>query len=134
MENVYQGRFNNWNDVVENFFDTGYADEQKKKNALEVCPEPDRVFIAAYGGGGYDGDALVVFRRGEKYYTVEGGHCSCYGLEDQWKPEEYDYETFVAVLDRKIESNSRDSEYPSMDKTTWELVKTRLTTPQAKDE
>lgn len=126
MSEIYQGNFKDWKSVINEFMDVSYADEQAKKNAYELHPEPDAFYIASYGGGGYDGDALVVFRRGDKFYTVEGGHCSCYGLEGQWKPEEYDRETFLQVLDRKIESCSRNREYPTMDKTTWELVKKRV--------
>lgn len=122
---IYQGYFKDWDAVVDNFFYTAYGDEQAKANAREANPEPDQVLLASYGGGGYDGDALVAYRQGDKYYTIEGGHCSCYGLEGQWKPEEYDYETFMAVLDRKIDSCSADRDYPSMDKNTWALIKKR---------
>lgn len=123
---IYQGNFSCWKDVILEFHGASYKDGQAQNNILELNPEPDQVFLAAYGGGGYDGDALVAFRIGDKYYTVEGSHCSCYGLEDQWSPEEYDYETFMAVLDRKIESAySEGGDYPSSDKTMWRLIKKR---------
>lgn len=38
--------------------------------------------------GSYCGSALIVFRRGGKLYEVNASHCSCYGFESQWKPEE----------------------------------------------
>jgi len=38
----------------------------------------------------------VLFKRGGKLYDVNGSHCSCFGLEDQWLPEE----TTVAALYR----------------------------------
>ncbi len=117
MENIYQGNFTSWNDVVERFFD--YSADQIKLN-----PEPEQVFMASYDGCGYDGDAVVAYRIGEKYYWVEGSHCSCYGLEGQWKPEEYDKETFLGMLDRKLET-AIDSEYPSWDKTTLGLIRQR---------
>ncbi len=71
---IYDG-FNDWADVQKQF---------EMKDA-----EPDEVLLARYDGGGYEGDALVLFRRGEKYFLNSGGHCSCYGLEGQWSPEEY---------------------------------------------
>ena len=46
------------------------------------------LLIADVDNGGYDGDAYFLFRQGGKYYEVFGSHCSCYGFEDQWKPEE----------------------------------------------
>lgn len=52
-------------------------------------PKPDHVIYARYEDGGYDGSALVVYRNKDKYYLVYGSHCSCYGLEDQFNPTEY---------------------------------------------
>jgi hypothetical protein len=45
------------------------------------------LLFAWYGGGGYDGTAFVLFRRDGVLYEVNASHCSCNGLEDQWKPE-----------------------------------------------
>lgn len=47
-----------------------------------------RIIIAWYGDGDYSGAAFVLFRRDGKLYEVYGSHCSCYGLEGQWDPEE----------------------------------------------
>lgn len=47
--------------------------------------------VVAYksvGSWGCDSDAFVVFRRGGRLYEVNGSHCSCYGFEGQWEPEE----------------------------------------------
>lgn len=51
-------------------------------------PDSVEILFAAYGSGGYDGDAFVLYREGGRLYEVNGSHCSCYGLEDQWEPEE----------------------------------------------
>lgn len=48
----------------------------------------EKILLAWYGGGGYDGQAVVIFKKGSKLFHVYGSHCSCYGLEDQWRPEE----------------------------------------------
>lgn len=44
------------------------------------------LLFAEYDSGGYDGTAFVLFERDGILYEVNGSHCSCYGLEDQWEP------------------------------------------------
>lgn len=46
------------------------------------------ILFASYGQANYSGDAWVLFEKDGKLYEVNGGHCSCYGLEGQWEPEE----------------------------------------------
>jgi hypothetical protein len=46
------------------------------------------IFLAWYGYGSYDGQSLVIFEKDGQLYEVNGSHCSCHGLEGQWKPEE----------------------------------------------
>lgn len=122
---VYEGSFSSWKNVIEEF-NGCYDDEEAKQKVAELYPEPDIVLYANYGGGSYDGDAIVVWYDKGKFYTNEGGHCSCYGLEDQWSPEEYEPDIFLAVLDRKIESASDEGgDYPSSDKLVWRLIKKR---------
>ena len=86
MSNVYEGYFSNWADVCSRF-------------DVEV-PEPDEVLLAEYDIDGYEGSALVIYRNGDNFYYNSGGHCSCYGLEGQWDPEEYSSEQFVAAYRR----------------------------------
>lgn len=86
---MYEG-FENWTDVVQQFG----TDEA----------EPDKVYVAAYATEGYEGQAVVIYRRDNKFYVVEGSHCSCMGLEDQWTPEEYDADTMLKVLARRLET------------------------------
>lgn len=45
------------------------------------------ILLASYGTGEYEGSAFVLFRRDGQLYEVNGSHCSCYGLENQWDPE-----------------------------------------------
>src|SRR5579864_9387612 len=75
-----------------------YLDMFDSKNSVEEdfeiqIPDTDEILLASYGSWSYDGDAFVLFRRhikGEKtrLFEVNGSHCSCYGLEGQWEPEE----------------------------------------------
>ena len=75
MMTMYYGWFDGQDDMV-NAFKVG-------PDALHGC----EVLFAAYDGD-YDGEALVVYRQDGVLYEVNGSHCSCYGLEDQWEPEE----------------------------------------------
>lgn len=54
------------------------------------------VLLATYSYWDYQGEAFVLLRRDSDgaLLRVDGGHCSCYGLEGQWEPEE----TTVAAL------------------------------------
>lgn len=46
------------------------------------------VIYADYEYANYEGDAAVVFADKGKLWLVTGSHCSCYGLENNWSPEE----------------------------------------------
>ena len=52
-------------------------------HTLEGC----EILYANYSSGCYEGCALVVFKKEGLLYEVNGSHCSCYGLENQWDPE-----------------------------------------------
>lgn len=83
---VYEGLFDSWSDVCREFD--------------EDVTEPDEVLLAVYDIQGYEGSADVIYRAGDQYYWVSGSHCSCYGLEGQWDPEEYSAELLIAALRR----------------------------------
>jgi hypothetical protein len=64
-------------------------------------PEPDEVYFALYDlSQAYEGSADVFYRRGERFFYATGGHCSCYGLEGQWEPEEYTREQLLGQVER----------------------------------
>lgn len=73
---VFLGNFNNEGDVASEF----HVSDNSLDNAF--------ILLAWYGHGDYDGSAFVLFERGGKLYEANGSHCSCNGLEDQWRPEE----------------------------------------------
>jgi hypothetical protein len=51
-------------------------------------PRDEQIIMAAYDVEGYEGSVLVLYRGDDgQLYEVNGSHCSCYGLEDQWEPE-----------------------------------------------
>jgi hypothetical protein len=46
------------------------------------------ILLADYRYEAYEGLAWVLYRKDGKLFEVHGSHCSCYGLEGQWEPEE----------------------------------------------
>ena len=72
---VYHGDFTCWADVEREF--------------AVSSPEGDKVVLhASYDYEDYLGLATVLWFEGGRFYLVEGSHCSCYGLEGQFLPEE----------------------------------------------
>lgn len=47
-----------------------------------------QIIFHDYWSGGYDGEAMTIYLLGGRLYECHGAHCSCYGLEGQWEPEE----------------------------------------------
>lgn len=93
-----------------------FEDKQDVENsfALEAGELRDAfVLLAWYGGDCYDGSAFVLFERNGRLYEVNGGHCSCHGLEDQWQPEE----TTADAIIHRVENGrlGRDSYYSDCD-------------------
>lgn len=66
------------------------------KDAIEGA----NVLIASYTYEDYSGDAYVLFERDGALFEVHGGHCSCYGLEDQWEPEATTAGAIIHRLDK----------------------------------
>ena len=60
------------------------------------------LLFCTYSFGSYDGSAWVLLTKDGKLYEVNGGHCSCYGLEGQWEPEEVTLE----AIKHRIENGS----------------------------
>lgn len=55
-----------------------------------------KIIIASYTYEDYNGSAFVLFEKDGKLFEVNGSHCSCYGLEGQWEPEETTKEALMA--------------------------------------
>lgn len=57
--------------------------------AIEAFKLVDETLFGDYNCCCYSGQAFGLFRGTDgKLYEVNGSHCSCSGLEDQWSPEE----------------------------------------------
>ena len=86
----------NFDEAEEVFHEFAVTDEQKAF--------VKHIIFAAYSCAGYEGEAHVVFEGTDgKYYEVNGSHCSCHGLEDQWEPEETTLDYFLDLVERKAE-------------------------------
>lgn len=110
--------FGRWQDVDGIRTDFGDYDQPSP-----VPADLDVVF-AAYGGGSYDGQAVVVFRQGGKLWEVHGSHCSCMGLEHQWKPEEATVESLAKTVTEEVVG--KYSEYETDAKMAWPLILAEL--------
>ncbi len=101
---AYRNEFSSWADVVSEFSEgcPGFQWGSSVK-CIKGAPakEPEEVLWADYETEGYDGSALVIYRQGDKVFEVSGSHCSCYGLEGQWEPEEYDIATYIAAVEKR---------------------------------
>lgn len=87
----YKGNFDSWESVVRNF-----------KGSFLKKDLPTEVLYANYDTPPYEGEALVIWRKGRKYYLLHGSHCSCYGLEETgWSPEEFkNKKEFIQFLEK----------------------------------
>jgi hypothetical protein len=59
--------------------------EREFKCALDPAIE---LLFSKYDVGCYEGSAVVIFRLNGVLYENHASHCSCFGLEGQWEPEE----------------------------------------------
>lgn len=71
QEPVFLGEFNCAEDVFSNF---------------QINGEGINILFAWYDTPPYEGYAYVLFEKDGVLYEVQGSHCSCYGLENQWEP------------------------------------------------
>lgn len=90
----YVENFSSVEDIISSY---GGKSQQDLDGAL--------IHLAWYGYGSYSGSSLVIYEKDGRLFEVNGGHCSCNGLEDQWSPEET---TIEALAMRDL---SGDSEY-----------------------
>lgn len=79
-----------WSDrkgVIYDFEEATWRGEEEQEKALKAY-QGINILFGSYTYVNYSGDAWVLFEEDGKLYEVSGGHCSCYGLEGQWNPDE----------------------------------------------
>lgn len=84
---MYLGLFGSKRDIIEQF----HLDKDELKNV--------KILYASYEYEDYSGSAFVLFEQNGELYEVNGSHCSCYGLEGQWQPEE----TFPEAIEKRFD-------------------------------
>jgi hypothetical protein len=72
MKAIYEGEWKNYTDVKDSY----------GKN----LPPASAIVYAGYEAEGYEGSALIVWRRGRDWLENNDSHCSCDGL-GYWSPE-----------------------------------------------
>jgi hypothetical protein len=80
---MYFGMFHSYEDVCSEF---------------QISSIDGVVLFAAYEYEDYSGDAVVIFMKDGKLFHVDAGHCSCFGLEQQWSPEEMPVEALRHIV------------------------------------
>lgn len=91
---VYLHIFKDRESVIHEFAPTWAS----KTNANDF--EGVQILFASYGQDNWSGEAWVLFEQDGKLFEVNGSHCSCYGLEDQWEPQETALEAIKLRLDK----------------------------------
>lgn len=84
----------------ENVFVEGWSNVSEMCNDFQISEqelEGCEIIVAAYEQGGYEGSAYVLFEKNGQLYQVSAGHCSCYGLEGSWSPEETSKEAIAHI-------------------------------------
>ena len=92
---VYLELFSDGKESIISEFDIKEKAEEFRDKAV--------VLVAYYSYEDYSGSAYVLYEQGGKLYEVWGGHCSCNGLEGQWKPSE----TSWVALKHGVEKGER---------------------------
>ncbi|WP_168898365.1 hypothetical protein [Bacillus sp. ISTL8] len=83
IEPVLLGEFYGWDEGRTGADLIAYHFEEKEEYIGSL-----QILLASYDIEGCEGDAFVLFLENGKMYEVHGSHCSCFGLENQWNPEE----------------------------------------------
>jgi hypothetical protein len=78
-----------------------FCDDAAQASILQDL-EGATIHFAQYEQLHYEGSAFVLFERDGRLYECNGSHCSCYGLEGQWSPEETSWGA-IAMRDWDIE-------------------------------
>jgi hypothetical protein len=81
--------------------------------SIDILEECD-IICGYYNMDGYEGDHFVLFEEDGVLYWNFGSHCSCYGLEGQWDPEQVS----IQELEKRVAS---DYHYGAFEKCLTEV-------------
>lgn len=104
---VFLDQFEREEDVYSEFEVFSFGRYPSKESPVPAKPKNIKILFAYYSYEDYSGDAFVLYfdRSDKKLYEVNGSHCSCYGLEDQWSPEEV---VMPELIKRAVNMTHRD--------------------------
>jgi hypothetical protein len=101
---MYIEGFKNNEDVASNYAGEHYGDTgPKAKDYQKILDELNASIVHAawYGYGGYEGSSFVLYTNADgKLKEVNGSHCSCFGLEGQWRPEDTTWESLAHIIEK----------------------------------
>lgn len=84
---MFMGEWKNKHDVRTSFFNLKYyPTSETVKKAVEAF-EGVEILFASSTYEDYNEEAFVLLDIKGELYEVIGTHCSCYDLEDQWRPK-----------------------------------------------
>ena len=89
-------------------------DEFQVKHSVAAGHE---ILFAVYSQRSYEGEAFVLTRKDGRLYEVNASHCSCYGLENQWEPEE----TTIEALTHRLNEGRMGVNYDDRNEFAAEL-------------
>ena len=115
--NIFMGQWNNREGMIRDFYQ--YLDNEGVDLAhVEACLDGAEIIFAHYTCDCYEGRAFVLYRKGDQYFEVNGSHCSCYGLEGQFDPEE----TTIAAIRHRLEEGGLGRGYNDTDEFASKLT------------
>ena len=85
------------------------------------------VLWASYDYMSYSGYAWVIFTKQGKLYEVNSSHCSCYGLQGTWSPEETSWEFIEATYLRNIDNGLTQKHTPEALAVLYTLLQRKTT-------
>lgn len=75
---------------------TGFSDKEDIARQFNVVLSDNmNILFAEYSSDNYEGSATVIYEQNGQLFEVHGSHCSCYGLEGQFSPEECSVEDIL---------------------------------------
>lgn len=119
-EPIYLGDWSNCGlkQLIDDFSD---YDENYEKQLIDLSGI--NILLAYYRYEDYNGEAFVLFEKDGQLYEVNGSHCSCYGLENQWEPRLTELKGIAYrlneghMVEENVYNSSNDEEYTNQYKT-----------------
>jgi hypothetical protein len=85
--------------MMKQYFLGNFGDVKDVEHEFQIAlNDGEKILLAWYSYEDYSGSAFVLYEQNGKLYEVNGSHCSCYGLEEQFQPEE----TSVEALEYRM--------------------------------